>query len=30
MAWQVNINPEKQYSIRPEYKDIPNGWQALA
>lgn len=36
MAWdeedstiyQVVINHEEQYSIWPEYKDIPNGWQA--
>jgi len=36
MAWDeedttvyyVVVNHEEQYSIWPEYKDIPNGWRA--
>ncbi|CCE23223.1 MULTISPECIES: MbtH family protein [Methylotuvimicrobium] len=27
--YQVVINHEEQYSIWPEYKDIPNGWKAV-
>lgn len=26
--YQVVINDEEQYSIWPEYKDIPSGWRA--
>ncbi len=26
--YQVVINNEEQYSIWPEYKDIPDGWKA--
>jgi MbtH protein len=37
MAWDeedttiyyVVVNQEEQYSIWPEYKDIPNGWRAV-
>ncbi|PWB83436.1 MAG: MbtH family protein [Methylocystaceae bacterium] len=37
MAWEeddkaiytVVVNHEEQYSIWPEYKDIPNGWRAV-
>lgn len=25
--YQVVVNHEEQYSIWPEYKDVPNGWQ---
>lgn len=24
--YQVVVNQEEQYSIWPEYKDVPNGW----
>ncbi|MBX3631149.1 MAG: MbtH family NRPS accessory protein [Nitrosomonas sp.] len=27
--YHVVINHEEQYSIWPEYKEIPNGWQAV-
>ncbi|MCK9396374.1 MAG: MbtH family NRPS accessory protein [Methylobacter sp.] len=37
MAWdeedttiyQVVVNPEEQYSIWPEYKEIPGGWRTV-
>jgi MbtH protein len=37
MAWEedesliytVVVNHEEQYSIWPEYKEIPNGWRAV-
>jgi MbtH protein len=37
MAWEedeqaiykVVVNHEEQYSIWPDYKEIPNGWQAV-
>jgi MbtH protein len=38
MAWDENedttiyrvvVNHEEQYSIWPEYKEIPNGWRAV-
>lgn len=28
-TYQVVINDEEQYSIWPEYKEIPGGWKAL-
>jgi MbtH protein len=27
--YQVVVNHEEQYSIWPEYKDIPGGWRAV-
>jgi MbtH protein len=27
--YHVVVNHEEQYSIWPEYKDIPNGWRAV-
>ena len=27
--YQVVVNQEEQYSIWPEYKEIPNGWRAV-
>lgn len=27
--YHVVINHEEQYSIWPDYRDIPNGWQAV-
>jgi MbtH protein len=37
MAWEENdqaiytvvVNHEEQYSIWPDYKEIPNGWRAV-
>ena len=28
-AYLVVVNHEEQYSIWPEYKEIPNGWRAV-
>lgn len=28
-TFKVVINHEEQYSIWPDYKDLPNGWQAV-
>lgn len=28
-VYQVVINHEEQYSIWPDYKDIPGGWKAV-
>ncbi|MGF6705612.1 hypothetical protein ABIA58_002482 [Pseudomonas frederiksbergensis] len=28
IIFQVVVNHEEQYSLRPDYKAIPNGWQA--
>lgn len=28
-VYQVVVNHEEQYSIWPEYKDIPGGWTAV-
>ncbi len=28
-VYNVVVNHEEQYSIWPDYKDIPNGWRAV-
>jgi len=28
-VYQVVVNHEEQYSIWPDYKEIPNGWKAV-
>lgn len=29
MIYKVVVNHEEQYSIWPDYKEIPNGWHAV-